>query len=120
MQSLRQIRWIAHLALAWFVLAIGVAIASPIVKPQAFDLVCATAGTLKIVVSGDDGSMEVAAKTLDCPMCSTVGAPPAIEFNVVPTALPLSRAVQSIPAARIAGLTAAPLPARGPPSPLAI
>jgi len=34
----------------------------------------------------------------------------------LPTPLPLGRALQSIPAARIAAATASPLPARGPPA----
>ena len=120
MESLRRARFIARLVLAWFAVFIGVAIASPIVKPQALELVCSATGTVKMLVKGDDGSTPAKSHTLDCPMCAPMGAPPPAGPSPVPAAQPLSRVVQSIPAARVAGLTAAPPPGRGPPSSLSI
>lgn len=111
------IRNLARFVLAWFVLSGGVAIASPVVQPRSMQLVCTAAGSVKIVVQSDDGTRELGASHLDCPMCLLAGAPPPLAQPVAfPTVLPLGHAVQSIPSARIAAATAAPLPPRGPPT----
>lgn len=120
MQRLRHARFLARLVLVWFVLALGAAIASPMVKPQPLDLVCSSAGGVKLLAPGDDGAVALSGHALDCPLCASMGAPPPVAKLSGPVALPLSSVVASIPAARIAALIAAPLPARGPPSPLAI
>ncbi|NPC58378.1 hypothetical protein [Caenimonas soli] len=120
METLRRARFIARLVLAWFAVSVGIAIASPIVNPQGLELVCSAAGAIKILVKGEDGSTQAKSHTLDCPMCAAMDAPLPAGLQPIPAALPLSRAMQSIPTARLAGLTAAPLPARGPPSPLSI
>ena len=105
-------RWV----LLWFVLALGVAIASPLVHPRAMELVCSSVGALQVVAQGDDGTPALGAAQADCPLCVPGGAPPPVlPVVALPTPLPLGRAVQSIPAARLAAATAAPLPARGPP-----
>lgn len=105
-------RW----ALLWFMLSLGVAVASPLVHPQAVELVCSSAGSVKVVVHTEDGVQEMGASHLDCPLCVLTGAPPpppvAAAFDAP---LPLGRLLQLIPAARHAAVTAAPLPARGPP-----
>jgi hypothetical protein len=119
MQRLRHARFLARLVLVWFALFLGAAIASPMVKAQALEMVC-SAGGMKLLAPGDNGSIPPAGQALDCPLCVSMGAPPPVAMPSGPTALPLSRAVESIPAARIAALVAAPLPARGPPSSLAI
>ena len=106
----------ARAVLALFLLSLGVAIASPIVKPQAVELICSGAGIVKAVVHTDDGVQEMGASHLDCPLCALNGAPPMPGTAALPPVLPLGHAVQPIPAARIAAGTAAPLPARGPPS----
>lgn len=117
MSRLRRARLLASLVLAWFVLSLGVAVASPIVQPRAMELVCSSAGAIKLIVQTDDGAQELGASHLDCPLCVLTGAPPplpaALSFDLPP---PLGRALQPIPAARIAAATAAPLPARGPPA----
>jgi hypothetical protein len=106
-------RWV----LLWFVLSLGAATASPLVHPQAVELVCSSAGSVKAVVHTEDGVQEMGASHLDCPLCVLTGAPPpspaAAGFDLP---LPLGRVVQPIPAARLAAATAAPLPARGPPT----
>jgi hypothetical protein len=66
-------------------------------------------------VQTDDGAQEMGASHLDCPLCVLTGAPPPTPVVAMPAVQPLALAVQSIPAARIAAATAAPLPARGPP-----
>lgn len=117
MPALRHARHLVRFVLAWFVLSLGVAIASPVVQPQAMQLVCSAAGAIKVIVQTDDGARELGASHLDCPMCMLTGAPPPAAQPVdLPKVLPLGHAVQPIPAARIAAATAAHLPARGPPS----
>jgi hypothetical protein len=105
------IRWV----LLCFAMSLAVAVASPIVHPQAVELVCSTAGAVKIIVQTEDGAQELGAGHMDCPLCVLAGAPPPIPFFALPVQLPLAHAVQPIPSAHIAAATAAPLPARGPP-----
>jgi hypothetical protein len=66
--------------------------------------------------SGQAGAQELGATHMDCPLCLLTGAPPPALVAALPHPLPLAHAVQPIPAARIAAATAAPLPARGPPT----
>ncbi|WP_432727830.1 DUF2946 family protein [Variovorax sp. W6] len=107
------IRW----ALLWFALSLGVAIASPLVHPQTVELVCSNAGSVKVIVHTDDGAQEMGAGHMDCPLCVLNGAPPATRPVVdLPTLAPLARVAQPVASAHIAAVTAAPLPARGPPS----
>lgn len=116
MYPLRRARRLVSFVLMWFALSLGVAIASPVVHPQAMELLCSGTGAVKVVVHTDDGIQEMGATHLDCAMCLVAGAPPPSPVVSLPSAQPLSHAVQSIPAARLAAATAAPLPARGPPS----
>jgi hypothetical protein len=116
MQSLRNAHYLARFVLVWFALSIGVAIASPIIKPQAMELICSGSGAMKVLVKTDDGVKEQAGHTLDCPLCATISAPPPLAHQTVAPLQPLGHVLNSIPAARIAALTAAPLPARGPPA----
>ena len=117
MQTLRQIKQIARFVLAWFVLSIGVAIASPLVNPKPMELICSGAGVMKLQVQTDDDSKTVLSHTLDCPLCATNLAPPTpfVDLTAEPIQ-PLAYVMQSIPAAHIASLTAIPPPARGPPA----
>jgi hypothetical protein len=115
MQTLRNATHFARLVLAWFVLSLGVAVASPVVKPVDMDLVC-SGGSMKLLVKSDDGN-AAAPLTLDCPLCASIHAPPPVP-RVDAVFIPLlGHAVQAIPSARVAALTAAPPPARGPPVP---
>lgn len=103
--------------LAWFMASLGVAIAAPIVHPQPIQLICSSTGTVMLLMQTDDGTVEkVGASGMDCPLCSPAGAPPAAASGTLPPPRPLAHALQPIEAARIAAATAAPLPARGPPS----
>jgi hypothetical protein len=47
-------RLLARLVLVWFALFIGIAIASPILNPTETQMVCSSAGGMKMVASGDD------------------------------------------------------------------
>ena len=116
LQALRSLRWLARLVLAWFVLSLGVAVASPLVNPQSMELICSGSGAIKLLVKTDDGAQEVPSHTLDCPLCAHVGAPPPAPQADVVVVHPLAHALRPIPAAHIAARTAAPLPPRGPPA----
>lgn len=116
MQTLRNAHLLARFVLVWFALSLGVAVASPILNPQASELICSGAGVMKLIVMTDDGANEVSGSMLDCPLCATGGAPPPPQARAVAEPVqPLGHVLQSIPSAHIAALTAAPLPARGPP-----
>jgi hypothetical protein len=116
MQTLRHFTFLSRLVLAWFVLSLGVAMASPIVKPQDILLVCTGSGAMKMLVQSDDGSAtDVTANTMDCPLCAPMVAPPPVAHLAAEPDQPLAYALQAIPSAHIAARTAAPLPARGPP-----
>ncbi len=116
LQTLRSLRWLARSVLAWFVLSIGVAVASPLVSPQSMELICSGSGAIKLLVKTDDGVQEASGHTLDCPLCAQVSAPPPASQAQVPMVHPLAHALRPIPAAHIAARTAAPLPPRGPPA----
>jgi hypothetical protein len=116
MRRLSHFTFLSRLVLAWFVLSLGVAVASPIVKPQDILLICTGSGAMKVLVKAADGSTsETVASTMDCPLCVSLGAPPPVTNTVVVLTQPLAYALQGLAAAHIAARTAAPLPARGPP-----
>ena len=57
---------IARLVLAWFVLSLGVAVASPIVNPQNLLMVCSGSGAMKVLLQSDDGTAtELGAQGMD-------------------------------------------------------
>jgi Protein of unknown function (DUF2946) len=115
LQTLSRATALARWVLLGFVLSLGVAMASPIVNPQATQLVCSASGGMKVIVTSTDGSTEVASQSMDCPLCVSIIAPPPVLKMSFEPAQPLAYALQSIPAAIIAKRTAAPPPARGPP-----
>lgn len=115
MQCLRNAHSLARLVLVWFALAVGSAVASPLIQPQASALVCASGGVLKLLPVGVDADTAPAvAGLLDCPLCLQMAAPPA--HAPVPVAcgpgIP-GKASQSQPA-RVTR-SAGPAPGRGPP-----
>ena len=121
LQTLRNAHRITRLVLVWFVLSLGAAIASPLVNPQTTELICSGTGVMKLLVKNadgtiDDGGIEVASRMLDCPLCASVSAPPPAHSVAAEPAQPLGYVLQTIPAAHIAALTAAPPPGRGPPA----
>jgi hypothetical protein len=115
MQALRNAAFLARLVLAWFALSLGVAAASPVVNPQAMELIC-SGGAVKVLVKTADGVKEMSGHSLDCPVCLAVSTPPPTPLLDAQPAQPLSYALRTIPAAHIAWLTAAPPPGRGPPA----
>ena len=116
MERIRHALNLTRLVLVWFALSVGVAIASPMVNPQAMDLVCTSTGSMKLVVQGDDDNTAASSHTLDCPLCASMSAPPPALNTQLSHASPLAHALRPVVAAHIASLTAPPLPSRGPPA----
>lgn len=102
MESLRRARHLVRLVLAWFVLSLGVAVASPLVQPQSIELVCASGGQIKAVVLTDDGAVELGVSHLDCPLCLAASAPPPLPF--------VAHQPPRVPARGWMALALAPLP----------
>lgn len=77
LQRLRNAPSLMRWVLLWFALSIGVAVASPLVKPVSLSLICSATGSA-LVATGDDGSPTDPAhsSTLDCVLCLPTGAPP--------------------------------------------
>ena len=115
MQTLRHARQLTRFVLVWFALALGVAMASPLVSPKSTDWVCSSGGVMKMVAS-DDGDEASSSSAIDCPLCMSVAFPPAPLALQVVKPSPHSHALQPIAAAHIPLATAPPLPSRGPPA----
>ncbi|GHC92990.1 hypothetical protein GCM10007320_43610 [Pseudorhodoferax aquiterrae] len=115
---MRRSTTLARTVLLWFVLALGVAIAAPVVQPQAMELICTASGGAKLVVLGEDGDQDIVVShhSIECPMCLAVTLPPAPQTPRDEPVQPLAHALQPVVAAHIAALVGAPLPPRGPPS----
>lgn len=113
MSLLRRMPHFARLVLAVWLLALGVAIASPVVQPPRLEMIC-SGGVMKPLVQ-DDGQ-PATNPSLDCPLCVALGGPLAnpglgVHVKPVPTALaPLA----TWPAR--ARLVADRPPVRGPPA----
>lgn len=117
MHALRTSSMLARLILAWFVLVLGVAAASPIVHPKTMEVLCSGDGGVKIVYTDVDGEpVQASQHTLDCALCLPVGAPVPMVSVALDMPQPLAHALTPLVAARIAALVGAPLPPRGPPS----
>lgn len=112
----RTARFIARWVLVWLVLSLGVAIASPLINPQATQMVCSGTGAMKLMVQNDEGSTEWGSLTLDCPLCTHLGAPPpALTWGAEP-AFELAFSLLPLETARMASLLRSPWQARAPPS----
>ena len=124
MQRLRNARLLVQFLLAWWILAMGVAIAAPLVHAQPLEMVCSAGGSMKWVASAaadlpdSDSPQKPSNGPMECPLCMSMALPPAPTSDTPSTQIGLSYALRPIPAAHITARTAAPLPARGPPKPL--
>lgn len=119
LQTLRDSPWLARLALLWFALTLGAAVASPQVNPKTELVICTGAGMLKVVLA-NDGSVITAVTSdsgdaLFCPLCMVGGAPAPVGVNTVAPPHALRHVLPGTLAPRIVTLTSAPPPARGPP-----
>src|SRR6218665_1703785 len=116
MQTLRHVRWLGRLGLAGFVMSIGVAVASPMLHPQALELICSGAGVIELRSHTDGGPVPQSGHQPDCPLCVQVGAPPPGRLADQPRPRPSAQGLRARAATHIAARTAAPLPPRGPPA----
>ena len=116
MTALRTFSALRLWVLAWFMASLGVAVASLLIHPQSFEVICSGSGAIKLLVQTDEGPVEMGAMGMDCPLCANHSAPPPVPAATVLPPPPLAHALQPVEAARIAAATAAPLPARGPPA----
>ncbi len=117
MHRLRTAHIFTKLVLVWFALSIGVALASPIVKPQSLQLLCSGMGVAKLLVQQGDGSEALPNHDLDCALCIQAIAPPPAAAAIAAPLHPLTYAARTTLASPVAVRTAAPPPGRGPPSP---
>ena len=118
LQSLRNAHRFTRFVLVWFALFVGVAVASPLVKPEAVHLVCSAIGDVKLVqvdAAGDDVDGARAHTALDCPACLPLIAPPMADVLAQLSTGHLSHVLQPLPAARLASLLGQPWQARAPP-----
>lgn len=90
LSALRRSTFLARLVLAWLVVSLGVAVASPLVQLRAIEWVC-TGTAIKAVVITDDGAVDVGARHLDCPLCLPWSAPPPVSAGVPTPWLLVSR-----------------------------
>ena len=116
LQTLRNAQLVTRLVLVWFALFIGASVASPLVKPQATQMVCSAMGGMKMVMTDDAGDSNTSSGGMDCPLCAHVSAPPPAAAVGFAPANTLAHALRPIPSAHIAWLTGSPLPPRGPPA----
>ncbi|ABX35535.1 conserved hypothetical protein [Delftia acidovorans SPH-1] len=117
MHTLRTSSFWKRLALAWFLLTLGVAGASPFVNPKTMELICSSGGAITMVVLDDDGQAQAPVQhTLDCSMCLAPALPLPPVSLAVAQPHPLAAALHPFAAAHIAALVGAPLPPRGPPA----
>lgn len=129
MQTLRNAHLLARFVLVWFVLFVGVSVASPLVNPQASQMVCSAMGGMKMVLADDGGNVDVngqahggsgdtikLSSNMDCPLCAQFSAPPFPVVFSFETTSALAHALRPVPSAHIAWLTGSPLPPRGPPA----
>lgn len=115
MQKLRNAHRIARLALIWFVLSLGVAIASPAVHPQSIQLVCNGTGAMQLLVTGVDGSTEPMQHSLECPLCASIAAPPPTAPSFAGSLVVQGQLLSEGAYGVLVSATAAPPQARAPP-----
>jgi hypothetical protein len=115
LHQLRRTRWLAALLLAWFVLFVSAAAAAPLMKAGPTAALCSASGIVKGIGGVGSDAPAKAQHSIDCVLCCFTADAPVIPVAWAPPAQPLGHVLQSIPAARIAAITAAPLPPRGPP-----
>ncbi len=119
LHTLRNTPWLARLALLWFALTLGVAVASPMVNPQEELIICTSAGMVKVKLHADGSISTEASGELSCPLCVVGGAAPPAFVSLEPAPLPALTYVQpGITSVLMVAPTAAPPPPRGPPASL--
>jgi hypothetical protein len=117
LHNLRNTPWLARLALLWFALTLGVAVASPLVNPQEELIICTSAGMVKVKLHADGSLSTEASSELSCPLCVVGGAAPPAFVSLQPAPVPTLAYVQpGTTSVLMAASTAALPPSRGPPA----
>jgi hypothetical protein len=104
------------LVLAWFALHLAVAVAAPLVNPQAVNLVCTASGALRAVPGQGDEGQAQSNQIMSCPMCMLLDAPG--ESDVAAAWAVQQWDAPRVPVAKVAPILrvrATPISARGPP-----
>jgi hypothetical protein len=117
MFSLKKRHLIASAMLVWFALFLSTAFASSFIQSSGLQPLCSTGGLIKWVDGDDDGTPKFTGG-MDCPLCSTVHAPPSPIADFDAPAPHRTHVLHPVTAALIAAATAPPLPSRGPPTAL--
>jgi hypothetical protein len=115
MNLLRTSRRAAVLALAWFVLFLGVAGISPVLHASPLDPICSVAAAGQDLGHQKTEGVPGSSHTLKCALCIGVLAPPATFATALAGSAPHAGVPTLRGADRIAARASAPLPARGPP-----
>lgn len=116
MKTLRSIPWLRRLVAAWFIVSMGVAMASPLVQPRAMELVCSASGLTKIIIHSAQGNaVDASDMDMDCSLCLLANTPPDPQQARLPALSPAAqlRATKSLD--HIPAAMGAPPPARAPP-----
>ena len=79
MQSHRATRTLRLWVLAFFVMALGAAVASPLLQPRSMELVCTGTGSARLVMKTVDGLVAADAAGMDCPLCLAPNTPPSAQ-----------------------------------------
>lgn len=117
MQELRKSLLLTRLVLAWFLLTLGIAVASPIVHPRAMQMVCASSGSIQVLILDENGQAEASLHhTLDCPLCVALTTPPVYPDIRFEQPVLQAIALYALGSQHIAALLGAPFPPRGPPA----
>lgn len=116
LSRLRHARHLARFVLAWFVLSLGVAVASPVVAPKSMQLVC-SGPAMKMVVADDQGNwVEIGHNGMDCPLCAVLSAPPAQPVVEAAAPFSLSHVLHATCCEGAGQQASAPWQARAPPA----
>lgn len=104
-----------------FIATVVMTLLAPFVSPIAYEVVCSANGHRLIAVNSDRDVQDAGTPTSladgsgHCPLCMPAAPPPPFIVLHVEPVQPLAHVLESVPAARLASLVGAPLPARGPP-----
>ena len=98
-----------------------VTLMAPFVHAVDYERVCSVQGDRLVAVDANDHGVPASHEpatdhAAHCPLCLPAGVPPAFVAWQAEPVQPLGHVLRPIPAAHLAGLVGAPLPARGPPS----
>lgn len=116
LSRLRHARHLARFVLAWFVLSLGAAVASPLVAPKAMQLVCSGPAMKMVVDDGEGGWTDVGHNSLDCPLCAMLSAPPAQPVVEAAAPFALSYVLHAAHCEGAGQQASAPWQARAPPA----